>query len=307
MRRLLRISERQLQSWERQKLLAPVDVYGFRELLALRTIMKLRHNRVPAVQIRRALTALRSKLRHIENPLTDLRLYAHGKRVRVEVEGRAMEAESGQLLLDFDQHELSRLLEFPARDSFSEQRDRLASAERWFQRGLELEHAGSPPEAVVDAYEKALEYDANSAGALVNLGTIHFNARNWSEAEGYYLKALEADPDYALAHFDLANLYDERGEREKAQTHYHAALRIAPNYADAHYNLALLYQASNQPMKAVRHWTLYLKLDPVSQWANIARRELAKLREAAVVPGLRGERPRDSSRGENPRGESSRR
>ena len=76
----------------------------------------------------------------------------------------------------------------------------------------------------------------------------------------------------------------------KAVEHYQAALRIAPNYADAHYNLALLYQGSNQPMRAVRHWTSYLKLDPASHWANIARRELAKLREAAVVPGSAGDR-----------------
>jgi hypothetical protein len=49
--------------------------------------------------------------------------------------------------------------------------------------------------------------------------------------------------------------------------------------------VALLYQGSNQPMKAVRHWSAYLKLDPNSHWANIARRELTKLREAAVLRG----------------------
>ena len=91
-----------------------------------------------------------------------------------------------------------------------------------------------------------------------------------------------------LAHFDIANLYDERGDRTHALEHYQTALRISPNYADAHYNIALLYQGSNQPMKAVRHWTAYLKLDPSSHWAGIARRELAKLRQAAVVPGARG-------------------
>jgi tetratricopeptide (TPR) repeat protein len=90
-----------------------------------------------------------------------------------------------------------------------------------------------------------------------------------------------------LAHFDLANLYDERGERARALAHYEAALRISPNYADAHYNLALLYQGSNQPMKAVRHWTAYLKLDPSSHWSAIARRELAKLRETTILPGMR--------------------
>ena len=194
-RRLLSISERQLKSWEQQKLVLPSGSYGFRELVALRTLERLRGDRVPPAQIRRVLAALAKKLRHIEDPLTQLRLYVDGKRVRVEVEGRAMEAESGQLLLDFDPIELNRLLEFKVRDNGQEERNKKREAERWFQRGLELEQTGAPVEQVIEAYEKSLELDPGSAGALVNLGTIHFNARDWKKAEGYYLKALEADPE----------------------------------------------------------------------------------------------------------------
>jgi hypothetical protein len=40
-------------------------------------------------------------------------------------------------------------------------------------------------------------------------------------------------------------------------------------------------------MKAVSHWRTYLKIDPVSHWSNIARRELEKLRRATVVEGSR--------------------
>jgi tetratricopeptide (TPR) repeat protein len=288
--RLLKLSERQLSSWERQKLVPAVRSYGFKELLALRTLMKFRHSRVPPLQVRRALTALAEKLEHVSDPLTQLKIYADGKRIRVDLDGRSMEAESFQLLLDFDPSELNRLLEFkaPAANTAVADRKRRASAEHWFQRGLELEQTGAPPGEVIDAYRKALEFDPTSAGALVNLGTIHFNTRNWKEAERSYKLALEADPQYSLAHFDLANLYDERGDRNKAIQHYEEALRIAPNYADAHYNLALLYQGSNQTMKAVRHWTAYLKLDPGSHWSTIARRELAKVRHEAVVPGSRG-------------------
>ncbi len=286
-RRLLKLTERQLKSWELQKLVDPSETYGFQELLALRTLIKLRKDRVAPAQIRRALEALRAKLREIENPLTQLKLYADGKRIRVELDGGHMEAESGQLLLNFGASDLRRLVEFPAKDRGSQERDRRMTAERWFQRGLDLEQQGAPHEQVVAAYQKAIDLDPQSAGAQVNLGTIYFNARQWNDAERHYKKALEIDPDYALAHFDLANLYDERGDRGRAQAHYESALRVSPNYADAHYNLALLYQGSNQAMKAVRHWSAYLKLDPSSHWSNIARRELAKLRQAAVVPGSR--------------------
>jgi tetratricopeptide (TPR) repeat protein len=287
-RRLLKLTEKQLSSFEAQKLVPAREYYGFRELIALRTIIKLRQAHRPVPQISRALEALSAKLRDIGDPLTELKLYADGKRIRVEVDGRRMEAESGQLLLNFNEAELSRLLEFRTPDAGAAERDRRASADRWFQTGLEMEQTGAPPEQIIEAYEKAIELDPKAAGAMVNLGTLHFNARKWREAERYYRQALEADPDYPLAHFDLANLYDERGDRTRAAEHYQSALRISPNYADAHYNLALLYQGSNQAMKAVRHWTTYLKLDPASQWASVARRELARLRSQAVHPGNRG-------------------
>src|SRR5579863_1908319 len=283
--RLLRVSERQLKSWERQKLVEPAAVYGFRELLALRTLIKLRESKVPPQQIRRAVQALTKKLRGVENPLTELKLYADGKRVRVELEGRAMEAESGQLLLDFDPSELSRLLEFRAKENPRAEREQRQAAEHWFQRGLDLEATGAPTPEIIEAYEKAIELDPGSAGALVNLGTIYFNSRNLTLAERYYVQAATTDPEYALARFDLGNLYDERGDRAQALEQYLAALRISPNYADAHYNVALLYQGAHQPMKAVQHWMAYLKLDPSSEWATIARRELDKLRDAAVVRG----------------------
>ena len=284
-RRLTDTSERQLKSWERQKLLPPHEKYGFKDLLAIRTLAKLKHSRIPAAQIRRTLHALSRKLRGSHDPLTQLRVYVVGRRIRVEIEGRSMDAESGQLLLDFDQGELKRLVEFRVKEDPSAERGRRATAEHWFQKGLEMEQSGAPAQQVIEAYEKALELDPKSAGAMVNLGTIYFNARKWSEAERYYKRALEADPGYALAHFDLGNLYDERGERSKALDHYLAALHVSPHYADAHYNIALIYQGTGQSMKAVRHWSAYLKIDPNSQWANIARRELAKLRQAAVIPG----------------------
>jgi tetratricopeptide (TPR) repeat protein len=283
----LDISERQLKSWESQGLVSASEAYGFHELVALRTLIKLRENRVPPAQIKLAVGALAKKLRHITDPLRQLRLYADGKKIRVDVEGRPMEAATGQLLLDFGQAELKRLVEFKAKEPQQSDRAQRMEAERWFQRGLELEQTGSPLEEVIGAYEKAISLDMRSAGALVNLGTIYFNLQKWKEAERYYREALTAHPGYALAHFNLANLYDERGQREQALDHYQAALQIVPNYADAHYNLALLYQGANQPMKAVHHWTKYLKLDPSSHWSNIARRELAKLKQNTIFPGSR--------------------
>lgn len=282
--RVLAISERQLRSWEKQELVPHAEHFGFKDLLALRTLVKLRKDKIPATQIKKALTALRQKIRGVHNPLTELRIYSVGKRVRVEADGNHMEPVSGQLLLDFDRTELKKLLEFPTRPA-SSSRSSKQEADRWFERGLELEQTGAPMEEIVEAYENAVRLDPTSAGALVNLGTLYFNARVWADAEKHYRAAVEADPNYPLAHFNLGNLYDERGDRPRAMLHYLAALKLHPNYADAHYNIALLFQATGELMKAMRHWKSYLRLDPASSWAAIARRELEKLRQVTLVPG----------------------
>jgi tetratricopeptide (TPR) repeat protein len=288
-RRQLGVSKRQLESWEKQNLLPPGGSFSFSDILALRTLVGLRKSNVSGIQIRKAVHAVRRHFREFENPFTEVKIYSQGKKIEVQFAGnKKMEAISGQLILNFDQSEISKLLSFPAQAAESEGARRIKSrreAEHWFEKGLDLEQAGAPLNEVIAAYQKAAEIDPTSAGALVNLGTVYFNVRDWRQAEHFYRKAVDVDPEYALAHFNLGNLYDERGDRAAALNHYLAAIAIHPRYADAHYNIALLYQAMSQPLKAVRHWKAYLTMDPGSAWATIARRELAKIKEAAILRG----------------------
>jgi len=290
--RWLEITERQLRSWEAQKLIPALELYSLADVGALRTLVELKKAKVSSSALRKAIAAIRERWGTAGNPLTAVRLYSDGKKIRVQFAGKKMEPVSGQLLFDFDSAEISKLRSFPRNNqpaSENAKAHKKHEAEAWFEKGLELEKSGAAMEDVLDAYRQAAKIDPSSAGALVNLGTVYFNARRWREAEQYYKMALDVDSEYALAHFNLANLYDERNQRDLALRHYLAALKIHPNYADAHYNIALLYQACGQALKAVRHWKVYLKLDPNSDWAIIARRELDKLRESTIVRGARQE------------------
>lgn len=284
-RRWLNLSERQLRSWERQGLIAPAEAYGFRELIALRSLVKLRRDRVPPGKLRQAILALRARLRDVEDPLVDVKLYSEGGKIRVQVGGCPMEPVTGQLLLDFGPEELRKLVPFPepSREPAGLPAGRApAAADRLFEEGVRLEQTGAVEEAR-ELYLRALEAEPSHAGALINLGTMHFTAREFGKAREYYERAVASEPDNALARFNLANVFDELGLRLEALVHYQAALKIAPDYADAHYNLALLYQGIGQSLRAVRHWRIYLKLDPVSPWAAIARRELERLYRETVV------------------------
>ncbi len=285
-RRLLDVTERQLRSWEKQDLVATTTDYGFVDLLALRTLAKLRKARVSTVKIRQALVALREKLEEVDDPLVELRLFSEGRHIRVQLGGQTMEPVSGQLLLDFKADEIRTLVSFPndaAQKSAAQQRERdRALADMLFQEALELEQRGAAEDAI-QAYLRVVEADPGFAGAHVNLGTIYFTARDYREAETCYKRAIEADPNYALAYFNLGNLYDEMGDRTAALLEYESALKLNANYADAHYNIALLYQASGQSLKAIHHWKSYLKLDPLSPWASIARRELDRIYRETIV------------------------
>lgn len=286
--RVLGVTERQLKRWEAQELVPHLDEFAFSDLIAVTSLKRLRESHVSTLRIRRAVQAVRKKLAGVSNPLKELKIVSEGRRVAVIVDGQKMEPVSGQLLLDFDQKQLAGLLAFPNAKRHAERElavSRQREAERWFEKGLELEQIGAPLDEIVTTYTKAIELDPRSAGALVNLGTIYYHMKTWSDAERCYKQAIESDPGYALAHFNLGNLYDEIGRREEAAAQYQAAIQISPNYADAHYNLALLAQAQGELLNAVRHWKAYLKLDASSSWSKIARRELEKLYRAAVLPG----------------------
>ena len=289
--RLLKIQDRQLRGWERQQLVPELEHYRFSDLLLLKRIARLRSEDASARQIKQAQAALHLWLKDAPYHDSDVQVYSDGGHVRVQIGKQKLEPSSGQFLFDFAEEELKNLLQLPASHkagmaTAAKLKDKI-EADYWFERGLELESTGAPFEQVIEAYKKASELDPLSAGALVNLGTVFFNGHAWADAEQQYKKALEIDGGYALAHFNLANLYDEQDDPTGALHHYHEAIRLNPKYADAHYNLALLYQGLRELLHAMRHWRAYLKLDTVSTWAQIARRELGKLEAATVVEGKR--------------------
>jgi tetratricopeptide (TPR) repeat protein len=277
-RRKFGVTERQLKSWERREFIPVATTYAFSDLIAIQTLIKLHENHIHSRQIGKALASLRQKLSWVKQPLSELRVVSDGKKIAVHVSGQKMEAISGQTLFDFDAAELS-VRAFPERKKSA---TRMRESEAWFQRGLELEETGAPVDQAMEAYHKVLELNPGAAGALVNLGTIYYRQRKFADAEKYYRAAIDVDATYPLAQFNLGNLYDEQGRIKEALDHYRKALHLNPNYADAHFNLALLCERTGDTLKAVHHWKTYLKLDNSGQWAEIARRQLERLRQTVI-------------------------
>lgn len=280
--RILHLSERQLTAWERRGLLPASAPYSFSDLIALKTIQKLRGNRIPLNRIQRSVDALRQRLNTVEHPLAELRISSDGRRILVGYETHTMEPLSGQLLFNFETRSLRdavrtfRPAAMPAHADGTEESERRMQAEDWFIKGLKFEESPDTAEKAVEAYQKAIELNPEAAGAFINLGTIYYNRHRLSEAETCYRQATQIDPQYALAYFNLGNVYDERGNLAEARKYYEEAVRLQPNYADAHYNLALVLDRQGLRGKALHHWKRYLKLDPGSPWAAYARQQISR-------------------------------
>lgn len=290
-KRMLAISEHRLRAWEARGFVPAAPTFHFQDVAVMRRLVALEAEGFKPRQMKEAIDSAQKRLGPIRNPLLELKLFRLGKRIGVQGAGYRIDPRTGQMLLDFESRATEQPRSMPSDrlDASREQEEakRRAEADRWFQTGLEAEQAAAPINEIIKAYQSAIELNPTMSPALVNLGTLFFNAGYHKQAEDYYRRAVEVDPEYPLAHFNLANLFDDRGERAKALFHYLAALKANASYADAHYNLALLYQTMGETMKALRHWKTYLKLDPGSSWASIARREMRKLKDVTVIAGAR--------------------
>ncbi len=292
LRRILGLSERQLVAWQKQGLVAASGHYTFSDLIAVKTIQKLRQNKIPLKKIQRSVQALKRKLKEVQHPLTELKISSDGHRVIVNYRGAAMEPDTGQLLFNFETRQLHAtvraLQKSPPAEPGSARRRQ--EADEWFLKGLRLEESPETLEEAIHAYTRAIELNPEAAGAYINLGTIYYNRHRLDQAEQCYRAAITIDPQYALAYFNLGNVFDERGKLADARRNYETALHFSPNYADVHYNLALVYEKLGLCARAVHHWRAYLKLDPNSPWATYARQQLSRGPLQLVTP----ERPPDS-------------
>lgn len=275
--RIGNITRQQLKAWEKQGFVRTTEPFQFGDILAVKTLKKLRELKIPPARIKKAITALLVWLEDVQHPLSQLKITTEGKRITVRLSGNRMEAISGQLLLDFDGDDVQNLRSITARTTVRTKALE-EDAERWFQKGLALEETGAPVIDAVAAYRKAIEANPEAAGALVNLGTISFRAKKLREAETFYNRAVKADPAYPLAHFNLGNLNDELGNAEVARGYYKEAIKLNPQYADAYFNLALLHEKHNELLQAIGCWQAYLRLDATSSWAKTARKQLDRLK-----------------------------
>ncbi len=269
--RILHLRARQLTAWEQAGLIPQNEQYSFEDLAQLRTLRELRATRITAKSIRASVEAMR-KAAGMCNPLIEASAVGHGSRLTFRHSGALVDPLTQQLAFDFDAASSRSLciVGAPARIPH-------ADVQEMFQRAVQLEEEPATIPEAAEMYRRILTIRPGYAAAAINLGTIHYNLREYLMAEQLYRRATEADPDYALAFFDLGNVLDELKRLPDAIAAYERAITLVPQYADAHYNLALAYERQGHRRRALRHWLTYVRLDPVGPWATHAKAQAKKI------------------------------
>lgn len=274
--RILQITSRQLQGWERAGIIPQRQTYTFQDLGQLRTLRALREEEFSAASIRHSIVAMKA-VAGMEYPLLEACLVRNGTRLAFRHHGAIVDPIRRQLLFDFERLERG---DRPSATSDVSPLRRPGSGPRGmhdrFLAAVQAEEAGEKQRAI-RLYEEILAIDPHYAAAFINLGTIYFHQRQYARAEELYRRATEADPGYILAFFDLGNVLDELERLDESIAAYRHAVALAPRYADAHYNLALACERRGMPRAALRHWQTYVRLDTQSPWADHARGQIRKL------------------------------
>ncbi len=277
--RILQISSRQLQGWERAGLISQREIYTFQDLGQLRTLRSLREEDVPAASIRHSIVAMQA-VAGMSNPLQEASLVRTGTRLAFRCDGSMVDPIRRQLLFDFERVE--RQTGHAAICALHRLQDDFRGVQELFMAAVQAEEAGEKHRAIA-LYEEMLKIDPDYAPGYINLGTIHFHLRQYVRAEELYRQATVKDPGYVLAFFDLGNVLDELERPDESIAAYQRAVALAPRYADAHYNLALAFERKGEPRSALRHWQAYVKLDKSGPWSEHARTQIRKLLDGEIL------------------------
>jgi tetratricopeptide (TPR) repeat protein len=279
--RILGVSKRQLNYWEKLRLVRPRARWGerfytFCDLISLRTIQRVTENRIPARRLWRALRSLQAQTGS-SLPLHKLRAMASGRELVLIPPGpqsRPIAPLTGQFVMAFE-HPLPAGKVRPMA-SFD--------AEEWFETGVALESdSESLPEAA-QAYRRAIQSAPDWPEAWMRLGGALYQLNRLPEAARAFRSALKLEPENAGVHLSLGCVLYGMGCINAAIRHLYRAVRLDPRFALAHLNLALAYETRGNQEAARQHWSTYLRFEPEGPWADYARLQLGHCSDSVSSP-----------------------
>ena len=309
--RLFGLPESRLRYWSQTGFIEPSVrregrvLYTFQDLVSIKVAKGLLDAGLPLQRVRRSLGALRLHIPRVDTPLSSMRIRCDHDRVVVDAgEGKAFEASTGQMLLDFDletlREEAAEVVKLPWVKRAETDGER--TAYEWFLHARDREagwDGGDEDDpAFQDAlrgYRRAVELDPAFAAAWTNLGSLHAETGDLDAARDAFDHALRLDPAQPEAQSNLAELALRDGDVEVAISGFRHVLRANPEYVEAHYGLAralLAVGGKGQALAHLERFCVGVERIPVPEREPELGERLRRAR--AVVDSLRRELRQES-------------
>ncbi|WP_143473449.1 tetratricopeptide repeat protein [Flavilitoribacter nigricans] len=165
------------------------------------------------------------------------------KEEKAEIRNPVIQVEDGDLLLEkaarLFQDGNYREAELVIKQAMDQEFVRYDLAEAYAILGniyLELDYH----QDAIEAFQKALELDANSGKYWTNLGVAYRLTAQYDKAESCYMRALELNPDYAKLYTSLGALHLTHTMKfEEAIRFLEKAIQLDPGQEVAYANMAL--------------------------------------------------------------------
>lgn len=228
--------------------------FSFQDMMLLRTAFALQQASIPPRKILRSLAKLKAELPQ-ELPLTGLRITAVGADVAVRDRSGQWQADSGQLLMDFEVSGVAGSVSFFPKLAAGEG----PASIDWFRRGEALEQTDVA--AAEAAYRRAIELNPGRSEPYLNLGAVLCEAGRCGEAVELYEHAAGTVGHDPFIHFNHAIALEDQERFDAAIAAYERALELDGRFSDAHYNLGLLLETLGDGQGALRHFNAYRRLE----------------------------------------------
>jgi tetratricopeptide (TPR) repeat protein len=216
----------------------------------LRTAFQLQSAKISSCKILDALSRLKAELPD-ELPLSGIRVTSVGNTIAVKTGPSQWDANTGQLLLDFEVAELKGDVVFL--DTRPQQNDAAGQADEWYALAEQLTDADV--KGAERAYRMAIEVSPEPFYAAdVDLGVLLCDDESRCEdALTIFEQALAHFPEEEVLHFNRAVALENVGRLDDAELSYARCLELNPSYANAHHNLGLLRGKRGDKQGLVRH------------------------------------------------------
>ena len=232
--------------------------FTFRDVVVLRTAFQLQSAKISSRKILTALARMKAELPD-ELPLSGIRVTAVGNTIAVKTGPSQWDANTGQLLLDFEVADIKGEVVFL--DTTPRQKDAEVLAGEWYALAEQL--TAMDTNGAEQAYRKALELSPEPFyAAYMNLGALLCEQeRRCEEALAIFEQALAHFPEDEVLHFNRAVALEGVGRLDDAEHSYARCLELNPSYANAHHNLGLLRDRRGDMQGLVRHLSSYRRLN----------------------------------------------